>query len=86
MKKRAKFNLKHPSTPKEMSTEENILKQNNFMKSELGEIYREMNLQANKIIQSYKRRPATSGSNDTIIQVHEESPILDEKDKIWENL
>ena len=77
--KRTKFNLKHPSAPKDLSTKELLVKQKKTMESELGVIYKEMNKEAMKVVESYRKKPV-SGSN-TIVQIHEESPILDEENK-----
>ncbi len=44
----------------------------------LDEIINEINNIAKEVVEEYKLNPAVSGSEGTVIQIHNDSPILNE--------
>ena len=48
---------------------------------ELKNILNELTEEAKKVVKDYEVNPPVSGSDAIIVQVHENSPILNEKNK-----
>ena len=48
---------------------------------ELRKLLNELTEEAKKVVKDYEVNPPVSGSDAIIVQVHEDSPILNEKNK-----
>ena len=72
MSKITKWNAKN-RTHKFTATEDQI--------KELRKLFDEVIVEAKKVVKDYKENPPVSGSDMTVVQIHQDSPILKEKKK-----